>query len=357
MKVQKIVKSSGGVSWLVLDAQFKPVAPILEFTKFLEATDKSPNTIKAYNHHLKLFWQHLEQGSVVWTDVGIEELASFMRWLQSGDQPGVVSIVRREAQRTNRTINLIMAAVSAFYDYHERSGKVATLKIYKDGKFSGKYKSFLHHITKGKTFQSKVLKLKEPKRQVRSLTKDEVKRVIAACNNIRDKFLVCLLYETGMRIGQALGLRHEDIRSGDNQIAIKFRADNENHARTKSRNDNIVDVSKDIISLYTDYFIHEYGDIESDYVFINIWDGVIGASMKYGSVITLFKRLSKKTGLKITPHIFRHTHATELIKSGWDLSYVQKRLGHSDIQTTANIYIHLTNDDMKKELDKFREKQ
>ncbi len=357
MKVQKIVKSSGGVSWLVLDAQFKPVAPILEFTKFLEATDKSPNTIKAYNHHLKLFWQHLEQSSVVWTDVGIEELASFMRWLQSGDRPGVVSIVKREAQRTNRTINLIMAAVSAFYDYHERSGKVAGLNIFKDSKFSGKYKSFLHHITKGKTFQSKVLKLKESKRQVRSLTKDEVKCVIAACNNIRDKFLVCLLYETGMRIGQALGLRHEDIRSGDNQIAITFRADNENYARTKSRNDNIVDVSKDIISLYTDYFIHEYGDIESDYVFINIWDGVIGAPMKYGSVITLFKRLSKKTGLKITPHIFRHTHATELIKSGWDLSYVQKRLGHSDIQTTANIYIHLTNDDMKKELEKFRGKQ
>ena len=156
-----------------------------------------------------------------------------------------------------------------------------------------------------------------------------------------------------MRIGQALGLRHEDIKSGDNQIIIKFRDDNDNQARAKSKDENIVDVSKNIISLYTDYFIHEYGEVESDYVFINLWDGVIGAPMKYGSVITTFNRISKKTGVKITPHIFRHTHATELIRSGWDLAYVQKRLGHTNIQTTANAYVHLTNDDMKKELENF----
>jgi integrase len=157
-----------------------------------------------------------------------------------------------------------------------------------------------------------------------------------------------------MRIGQVLGLRHKDILSGDNKILVRFRPDNENQARTKSLTDNVVDVSSKIITLYTDYFIHEYGEIESDYVFVNLWDGEIGAPMKYGSVITMFNRLSKKTGLKINPHIFRHTHATELLREGWDLSYVQKRLGHADIQTTANIYAHLTDEDIKKELKKFR---
>nr|WP_273542780.1 tyrosine-type recombinase/integrase [Aeromonas caviae] len=44
--------------------------------------------------------------------------------------------------------------------------------------------------------------------------------------------------------------------------------------------------------------------------------------------------------MPFTPHIFRHTHATEL-RSGWDASYVQKRLGHKDIQTTINTYAHL----------------
>lgn len=354
MKVQKVVKPNNQISWLVLDDKFKPVSPILEFTKFLEATDKSPNTIKSYSHHLKLYWQFLTQDDIRWTDIGIEDLANFIRWLQSGDQDGVISIVKRDAKRTNKTINLIMAAVSSFYDYHSRSGKVGELKIYKDGAFSGKYKSFLHHISKGKVAKTKVLNLKEPKKRIQTLTKAQVKQIIDACNNLRDKFIVCLMYETGIRIGQVLGLRHEDIKSGDNQIAIRFRANNENYARSKSREDNLVDVSSSIISLYTDYFIHEYGEIESDYVFVNLWDGEIGAPMKYGSVITLFKRISKKTGVDVTPHIFRHTHATELLRAGWDLSYVQKRLGHSDIQTTANIYAHITSDDMKKELARFR---
>jgi len=56
VKVPKVVKPDNQISWLVLDDKFKTVAPILELTKFLEATDKSPNTIKAYNHHLKLYW-------------------------------------------------------------------------------------------------------------------------------------------------------------------------------------------------------------------------------------------------------------------------------------------------------------
>lgn len=357
MKVQKVVKPDNQISWLVLDDKFKPVAPILEFTKFLEATDKSPNTIKAYSHHLKLYWQFLTQDDISWTDICIEDLANFIRWLQSGDQDGVISIVKRDAKRTNKTINLIMAAVSAFYDYHSRSGKAADLKIYRDGAFSGKYKSFLHHITSGKSIQSRVLKLKEPKRGLKTLTKPQVQQVIEACNNLRDKFIICLMYETGMRIGQVLGLRHEDIKSGDNQIVIRFRSNNENNARSKSREDNLVDVSSSIVSLYTDYFIHEYGEVESDYVFVNLWDGEIGAPMKYGSVITLFKRISKKTGIDVTPHIFRHTHATELLRAGWDLAYIQKRLGHSDIQTTANIYAHLSSDDMKKELAKFRGEQ
>ncbi|MHC5830096.1 MAG: tyrosine-type recombinase/integrase, partial [Nostoc sp.] len=47
------------------------------------------------------------------------------------------------------------------------------------------------------------------------------------------------------------------------------------------------------------------------------------------------------------PHLLRHTHATELIKSGWEMTYVQKRLGHTDIQTTVNTYVHLLDEDLK----------
>ena len=69
--------------------------------------------------------------------------------------------------------------------------------------------------------------------------------------------------------------------------------------------------------------------------------------MTYSAVDDLFRRLYKKTGIKATPHLFRHTHATALIRAGWNMAYVQKRLGHSDIQTTINTYTHLLDDDLK----------
>lgn len=63
--------------------------------------------------------------------------------------------------------------------------------------------------------------------------------------------------------------------------------------------------------------------------------------MTYTTVADLFRRLSRKTGLRATPHMFRHTHATDLLRAGWDAAYVQKRLGHAQIQTTVNSPIDL----------------
>ncbi len=64
--------------------------------------------------------------------------------------------------------------------------------------------------------------------------------------------------------------------------------------------------------------------------------------------------MAKKQGILFSPHIFRHTHATELLMSGWDASYVQKRLGHKNIQTTINTYAHLNGQDLKETFQNFQ---
>jgi integrase len=51
--------------------------------------------------------------------------------------------------------------------------------------------------------------------------------------------------------------------------------------------------------------------------------------------------------------MFRHTHATELIHEGVGMAYVQKRLGHASIQTTIDTYIHVSNEDMKREYNQY----
>jgi integrase len=220
----------------------------------------------------------------------------------------------------------------------------------------GRYKKFLHDIGKAKPLKSRFLKLKAPKLTPKTVTLDQVKQLIDACAHIRDKFLISLLYETGMRIGQALGLRHEDIHSRECVIYVVPR-DNANGARAKTKEPYPIHVSANLMRLYAEYLADEVQDNITDYVFINLWRRPIGKPITIGGVEDLFRRISNKSGIQIHPHMLRHTHATELIRNGWDPSYVQRRLGHSSIQTTINTYVHLSDDDLKKAYQEYQTKK
>lgn len=351
------------IAWMVIGDDFLPIEPVQEFLDYLRDIERSPNTIRAYAYHLKLYWEYLSQNGLDWTEVGVVELAEFLAWLRS-PTPGVLSISEQEAKRTESTVNAILSAACMLYDFHEKTGRVSHIPLYKSQVMPGRrYKSFLHHVTKGKPVRTRLLKLKVPRKFSKAFEKEDVEKLTEACNRLRDKFLICLLHESGMRIGQALGLRHEDIESWDNLIHVVPRKDNENGARGKSRDPYSVTVSKELMALYTEYIQQEFmeilGDNLSDYVFVNLWDGKIGAPMTYNAVMDLFRRLKKKTGISmpVHPHVLRHTHATELIRSGMGMAYVQKRLNHASIQTTMDTYVHLTNEDMKLAHQKYLEQR
>lgn len=354
MKVQRIKGIDGKVSWAVIDESYRPILEIASYVKYLEGLERSQNTIQRYVRSLKLFWEFLEFEGLLWTDVKIEKVADFIVWLRRPDS-SVISIEPQEAKRTEGTINNILSAVYGFYDFHHRLGNVQDLNGFGlQARRGGQYKPFLHHITKGKPVQTRLLKLKAPKKKPQTLSSEEVETLINACKRYRDKFLLCLLYQTGMRIGQALGLRHGDISSWDNEITIVPRTNNANGARAKTRESYVVHVNADLMALYSEYLLREYPeDLESDYVFINIWDGKVGHPMNQRLVNRMFERLSKKTGIQAHPHMLRHSHATELLRSGWDAAHVQKRLGHADPQTTISTYIHLSDEDMKNAYHKY----
>ena len=71
-------------------------------------------------------------------------------------------------------------------------------QIYAGGRT--RYKSFLHHINKNKPSIRNVLKVKEPRKRIQILTKEQVRQTFTATTNIRDAFLIQLLFETGLRI-------------------------------------------------------------------------------------------------------------------------------------------------------------
>ncbi len=359
MKVQKIRLPHGNkTTWLVLDNDNRFVEPIRSYLRYLEALERSPNTVHSYANHLKLYWEFLQSCDLDWKEVTLENLAEFISWLRKPD-PRVLAIREQQSRRTESTINVILSAVCTFYEFHERNGSTDGVEVYRKQFPPGrKYKSFLYHINKGKAVRTRLLKLKPPKLQPKTVAQEQVEQLVNACRRIRDKLLVCLLHESGMRIGQALGLRHEDVRSWDNEIWIVPRDNNANGARAKTRNSYSVHISKDLMGLYSEYITTEYpDDVDSDYLFVNIWEGKVGYPLTYSTVQALFCRLSNETGIKVTPHQFRHTHATNLIREGMPMAYVQKRLGHASIQTTIDTYVHVSNEDMKHEYQNYLEQR
>jgi len=358
MKVQRVqLPGEGGVTWVVLGDDYLPIGPIADFLSYLRNIERSPNTVRAYAHHLKLYWEFLTANHLNWTTIGLTQLAEFAAWLRL-PTPNVIPLQPQESQRTEVTVNTILTAVCMFYDFHERTETVKNIPLYTMTLQPGRrYKSLLHHINKSKPVRTRLIKLKQTKYRVKTLTSAQVQEVINACSRLRDKFLVSLLYETGLRIGAALGLRHEDIRSWDGAIDIVPRNDNPNGARAKTHDAFSVDVSRELMALYSDYLLNEFNDTDSDFVFVNLWDGEVGTPMSYSAVNDLFQRLSQRVGFHVHPHKLRHTHGTELARAGWDVLRIKKRLNHRHVQTVIDTYLHLDEQDMKQAYQDYLDKQ
>lgn len=355
MKVQSLTLASGKESWMVLDANYVPVKPIERYIRYLESLERSPYTIKNKAHHLKLFWEFLRDYRLTWDAIDATHIAEFIYWLRS-PEASVVSIHQQEDKRCESTINVIRSAVTTFYEYHSMQGDVKEIPLFKYIRQPRKFKDFLYHINQSKPVKNSLFKIKEPKKIPQILTREEAIELIEACRSIRDKFLVQLLYESGMRIGQALGLRHEDISTWDNEIKVIPRFNNANKVRAKSNRPNALTVSPELMQLYTDYLVDELDDIVSDYVFVTLKNKA-GKPLTYNAAMSVFRSLRKRTGIDfVTPHKFRHTHATELIRDDMGMEWVQKRLGHQSVQTTIDIYSHLEVEDLRPHLETFFER-
>ena len=350
MIVQKVLESSGAVSWTVLGDDLLPVEPVEAYLAHLSALERSPNTLRAYAQGLKLWMEFLQGQRVDWAGAGVELVSRFVAWLRA-PAVNVIVLDASASRRAPATVNRHLAAVFGFYDFHARAGVALAADLVAWRRVGrGSHKPFLHHVTAGKPIATRPIKLVVPRRIPVTLTDDQVRALLAACTRLRDRFLLALLAETGLRIGQALGLRHADVGSRDRVIRIVPRTDNANGARAKTRSVHVIPVSTALIRLYSEYLHVEYGALDSDYVFVNLLGEPVGAPLRYQAVNALVGRLRDRTGIAFTPHTLRHCHATDLIRRGVPIEVVSKRLTHASVSTTSSAYVHLGAEDVRAEL-------
>lgn len=156
---------------------------------------------------------------------------------------------------------------------------------------------------------------------------------------IRDKLIIELFYSTGIRVSELSNLKIKDIDFKEKKINIIGKG-------SKERIVLFGDTCLELLNLYINKsrpFILNDGD--SPYLFVNKRKNKLSEN----SIRIIIKSILKKSGLnvKLTPHVLRHTFATDLLNNGADLRTVQELLGHENLKTTE-VYTHITNERLKK---------
>ena len=325
MRVQRVLMPGSEVeSWTVLGEDQVPVEPVERFLAFLTAIERSPNTIKAYAHDLKDWFVFLAGRGADWRSVTVEDVAGFVTWLRlpPAARDGRVAVLPTvEHHCSAASVNRKLAALASFCEFHARHGVplagvlTAMAPAGRRGGSRGSFKPFLHHVTKNNPQRRRTVALAAPAPRPQVLTAAQTQAILDGCTRLRDRLLFALLLDTGVRIGEALGLRHEDVEIAERQVRVVPRI-NDNQARAKAGRSRTIPASAELIRLYADYLNGEYGALDSDYVFVNLWGHPRGHPLTYPAVYDLVGRLRRRTGVAFGPHHFRHTYATWLLRRG-----------------------------------------
>jgi integrase/recombinase XerD len=347
----------GGVWWVVLDHELVVHREASAFLASLKGAGRSPHTIRAYAGRAALFLGWCAAAGVDWRRVELAELARFKHWVE-------VTPTRNGRARSGATVNAILTAVCELLRFCARSGLIEAavaerlseprwLRFTPPGFDTGESGQF-------RRVRARALKARAATPFPEALTDEQLAAVLACCRRPREHFVVIVLRDTGMRIGEVLGLRRADMHLLPDSRAlgctvvgahvhVRHRA-NPNGALAKSRFPRMVPVSDAVLAGYADYQ-HEraglVGEDSTEMVLVNLYHQPLGAPMTYRAVKGFFDRLAGECGFPVRPHMLRHTAATNWVRAGVDLDVVRALLGHASLASTT-VYLHARDEDKRR---------
>lgn len=355
MRVIEVITTDKKIRYYLEDEEGTPVKPVLQYLRFRDHAGYARNTLRMQCIHLKHYFTFLEEAGRDYKTVSVDTLARFIGWLKNPDIGKRIIPLRLEPQHKAQTINANVDTVITFYKYllmHEGMENHLSEKLVKFVNSPPKnHRGFLYGIAPNKLVQSHMLKLAVPHQVVRTISKEYAEMLLRTTTNMRDYFLLYLLFETGMRIGEALSLWLEDIDISRCTIHICDRGELENLAEIKTvYSPRKLDCTPELIDLFSECvcMFHD-AEVKTNHVFVKLNGEHKGAAMDYRDVDNVFRVLRKKTGIYITPHMFRHTSLSLLHAAGWEAELLKERAGHKNIYTTLNTYVHLSDEEVSEE--------
>jgi integrase len=265
--------------------------------------------------------------------------------------------------RSGATVNATLTAVCEFLRFCARTGVIEQvvadrlseprwLRFAPPGFDAGENGQF-------RAVRARALKARAETPFPEALTGEQSAQVVGCCRRPRDRFLVILLLETGLRIGEALGLRGCDMHLlpdssslgcavAGAHVHVRHRA-NPNGALAKSLFPRTVPASGAVLASYADY---QYERARAgcgegtEMVLVNLYHEPFGEAVTYRAAKGFFGRLARGCGFPVRPHMLRHTAATNWVRAGTDLDVVQSLLGHVSLASTT-VYLHARDEDKR----------
>jgi site-specific recombinase XerD len=370
-RTQRLVLPGGTATWTVLGRDHRVIGPAEEFLEYLRVQGTSPNTVKSYARALALWWSYLAVFDLAWDQVRLAQVGSFLSWMRSGDGPQVTSIVARPARFAESTIATRLRAVTSCYRFHELNGVELGGDLVRLARGArAAYRPMLEHVARRRGRDRAVVRVRVPGRVAPPvLTPGQITAICDACarvdaatgewsGRVRDRLLWALLAETGLRLGEALSLQHRDWHTGrgDTPFIEVVPRVLPHGARVKGGRYRRLFISDELDRLYGEYLwqLCDAGadtaveDLDAAQLFVNLAGGTRFAPWRPESVYDLVGRLHRDLAGQVpqawTPHWMRHSHATALLLAGVPVHVVSRRLGHADVQTTLELYAHVTED-------------
>ena len=259
---------------------------VLAKLKFeMELRGSSQHTKDEYYTKVKLFQDHFDKPA---TELGIEHVRQFLYYLTT------------EKKLTSGSVNTYNAGLRFLYS--------KTLDINLDVR--------------------KIPRHRKQRKLPAIFTKEELRTLFNACDNLRDKCILMTLYGAGLRISEVASLKVADIDSQKMQLFIR------NAKGSKDRYALLSQANLNILRTYWKAYRPKewlfYGKNRKD------------TPMTIRAVQNIFhKYVSKAKIIKpVTVHSLRHSFATHLLESGIDIFRIKQMLGHTDITATC-FYLHL----------------
>lgn len=347
----------GSELWVVLDANLIVHRAASDFLRSLFGAGCSPHTVRVYAGRVARFLTWCEEQGLAWSSINLVHLARFKHFLEATPHRG-------EQRRTGATVNATLTAVCEYLRFCARTGvieqRVANqlseprfLRFVPPGFDPGESGQF-------RAVRARSLKARATTPFPEALTAEQAEAVFSSCKHPRETFMVVLMKDSGLRIGEVLGLRRNDLHLLPDSRALGCAVvgahlhvrhrQNPNGALAKSRFPRTVPASDALCASYADYSFERaeiLGGDDNDLVFVNLYHAPLGAAMTYRAAKGFFDRLQRACGFPVRPHMLRHTAATNWVRAGVDLDVVQRLLGHVSLASTS-VYLHADDDDKRR---------